>query len=180
MRRGFTLIELLAAMAILAVVSVMAVQALGGVFHQRAVLTRIDGRDRALIRTLSLLRQDLEAAVPPPAGTADAPVVFGIEVTPGRLGWLRGGLAPVPGGPVAGVGGVTWALSGTRLTRTVLRSDAEGATAPQGEAVLDGVTAMTLTPLAAEGRSDPQGLAPGYEVILDTETWGALRLVVAR
>ncbi len=177
MRRGFTLIELLVAMAILAVVSVMAVQALGGVFYQRSILTRIDDRDAALIRALSLLRQDLEAAVPAPEGDD---LVAGIEVGAGRLAWWRGGLAEVPGGPAGGYGAVSWTLESGALTRRSQRTDAEGRPVQRGAVVLQGVTGLSLAPLGADEGGDSRDLAPGYEVILDTESWGPLRLVVAR
>ena len=179
MRRGFTLIELLVAMAILAVVSVMAVQALGGVFHQRTILTRIDDRDAALIRALSLLRQDLEAAVPAPATDGDD-LIAGIEVTSDRLSWRRAGFAEVPGGSRGSYGGVSWTLDDGTLTRLSLRTDGDTDPVQQTTPMLDGVTGMILTPLGPRDAEDSHALAPGYEVILDTETWGPLRLVVAR
>ena len=177
MRRGFTLIELMVAMAILAVVSVMAVQALGGVFYQRSILTRIDDRDAALIRALSQLRQDLEAAVPAPEGDG---LVAGIEVGAGRLAWWRGGLAEVPGGPSGGYGAVSWTLDAGRLTRGSLRASSDGRPVPRSAVVLLGVTGLSLVALGAGEGGDSRDLAPGYEVILDTENWGPLRLVVAR
>ncbi|WP_323019335.1 prepilin-type N-terminal cleavage/methylation domain-containing protein [Pararhodobacter sp.] len=178
MRRGFTLIELLAAMAILAVVSIMGVQALGGVFQQRAVLNRVDDRSAALIRTLSALRQDLEAALPPPM-TGDT-VTAGIAVEPGRLRWLRGGLADLPGDPSTGAGSVLWSVAEGRLSRQLSRMP-QGSGGP-ARVILEGVTALALVPLGLpEGdEADPRLLAPGYEVTLETALWGRLRLVVAR
>jgi prepilin-type N-terminal cleavage/methylation domain len=182
MRRGFTLIELLAAMAILAVVSIMAVQALGGVFQQRAVLTRVDDRSAAVIRTLSLLRQDLAAAIPVPAsGEVLDTVTAGINVQPGRLTWFRGGIADLPGDASSGAGAVVWAVEGDTLVRRLSR-DLGAAGNTTSAAMLAGVTALTLVPLGLpEGEeADPRMLAPGYEVVIETAVWGPLRLVVAR
>lgn len=181
MRRGFTLIELLAAMAILAVVSIMGVQALGGVFQQRAVLSRVDDRSAALIRTLSALRQDLEAALPvATTGTLGDTVTAGIEVEPGRLRWLRVGLADLPGDPARGAGRVLWSVTEGRLSRQATR--VLPGTGGPARVMLEGVTALTLVPLGLpEGDApDPRLLAPGYEVTLETAAWGRLRLVVAR
>lgn len=179
MRRGFTLIELLLAMAILAVISVMAVQALGGVFHQRAILTRTDERNTALVRALSLLRQDLEAAVPASGAGSDT-MVAGFLVTAAQVSWQRAGFAEVPGGARGSVGGVIWTLVGGTLTRTVTRAAEDGGTVQQSAPVLPGVSAITLVPLGAVDAEDNHALAPGYEATLETENWGRLRLVVAR
>lgn len=181
MRRGFTLIELLAAMAILAVVSIMGVQALGGVFQQRAVLNRVDDRSAALIRTLSALRQDLEAALPlSTTGGLSEAVTAGIRVEPGRLGWMRGGLADLPGDPATGAGSVEWSVTEGRLSRRAIR--VLPGTGGSSQVMLEGATALTLVPLGLpEGdEADPRLLAPGYEVTLETTEWGRLRLVVAR
>ena len=168
--RGFTLIELLAAMAILAVVSVMAVQMLGGALRQQAVLERIDTGAAPLIRTLALLRQDLEATLPPPAGTPD--LTAGMLLEPDALTLWRGGLADLPGAPSAGVGRVRWAVQDGALTRAL--DDA----APRP--MLAGVSALALSPLAVPEGADPAVPAPGYALTLETAGQGALRLVVAR
>lgn len=182
--RGFTLIELLAAMAILAVVSVMAVQALGGVFHQRAVLTRVDDRAAALVRTLSLLRQDLEAAVPLPAtGALRDNVRSAIAIEARGMTLLRGGIAELPGVPGSGLAGVQWQLSDGVLSRGLIRDivgAASGGAAPDRVPMLEGVTAITLTVLGEDAEErDERLLAPGYALTLETDAWGAVRLVVA-
>ncbi|HPD92502.1 MAG: prepilin-type N-terminal cleavage/methylation domain-containing protein [Rhodobacter sp.] len=171
MRKGFTLIELLAAMAILAVVSVMAVQALGGVFHQRAVLTRHDDRDRAVIRTLSLLRLDLARAVPmdPGARTPTGGLLIdatGVTVRIGGVVAVAGG-APARAG--SGLATVTWQVRDGTLFRAL-----DGAAQP----VLTGVRALSVTPLQPD--DDPWSLAAGFEALVQTDDPGPLRLVVAR
>ena len=61
---GMTLIELVAAMAVFAVVAVMAVQALSGTLRARDRLADLQQDTATLSRSLSLLRNDLAAAVP--------------------------------------------------------------------------------------------------------------------
>ena len=170
--RGFTLIELLAAMAILAVVSVMAVQALSGVFFQRSVLGDADARSAQLIRTLSTLRQDLEAAVPLPV-PPERGDTGGIGFDRGVLTLARGGLPVLPGNEGADLGLVRWQIEGDTLSRSLTR---EGAEEAPDLPMLPGVSDLTVEAI------DPpdEGLAPGWEVILQTEAFGAIRLVVAR
>ncbi|MCA2012767.1 prepilin-type N-terminal cleavage/methylation domain-containing protein [Cereibacter sphaeroides] len=184
--RGFTLIELLAAMAILAVVSVMAVQALSGVFFQRSVLGRVDDRAAELMRSLSYLRQDLSAAValgiePPeedePPAAPDPSLVGGLRFEDDVLVIPRGGLAVLPGQEGLPVGHVVWQLRDGALYRDVHRSLAlPESLSPDTAPLLSGVTDFALI---ARNPAD-EGLAAGWEVTLQTEAWGALRLVVAR
>lgn len=61
---GMTLIELVAAMAVFAVVAIMAVQALSGTLRARDRLVTLQDDAAALVRPLTLLRNDLVAAVP--------------------------------------------------------------------------------------------------------------------
>ncbi len=175
-RHGFTLIELLAAMAILAVVSVMAVQALGGALIQRDILARRDDHAAELIRALALLRHDLEAVAPLPEAEG---VAFGVRIDGERITLRRSGIAirgdVTPGNALAeGFGNVHWALSGGVLTRAVAPDGgAEGAPVP----ILTGARAMRLVAL---GEMDESHLPPGFELTFETESYGPLRLVVAR
>lgn len=170
MQRGFTLIELLVAMAILAVVSIMGVQALSGVFFQREILTRTDEQAVAVIRTLSLLRQDFEAVVPLPATLAETEL--GLVLEDNRVTLARGGLAAVPGDEALAVAVVEWRVEGGALVR-----HQQGGAARQ---MLDGVSALSITQI---GRADDDaaiGLPPGLHLTIETGRWGALDVVVAR
>ncbi len=181
MRRGFTLIELLAAMAILAVVSVMAVQALGGVFHQRAVLTRIDDSAAGVIRALALLRQDLQALVPLPESHRDGQTpVNGLLVGVDGIVLMRGGIEDLPGAPSDGLALVRWRLDGDALLRIEQRRLGDAAVSETR--LLEGVVALALAPLGLDpgGEADPAALAPGYELRIETRDRALLRLVVAR
>ncbi|MCW1931662.1 PulJ/GspJ family protein [Pararhodobacter zhoushanensis] len=168
MRRGFTLIELLVAMAILAVVSIMGVQALSGVFFQREILTRTDAQAVAVIRTLSLLRQDFEAVVPLPATLEETEL--GLALGDNRITLARGGLAEVPGDDGIGVAVIFWRVEGGALVRGM-----QGGAARQ---MLDGVRALSVVQIGREGEGT--GLPPGLRLTIETARWGALDVVVVR
>ena len=174
MRRGFTLIELLAAMAVLAVVSVMAVQALSGVFYQREILTRADEQAAALIRTLSLLRQDFEAIVPLPPTVEETGL--GLAVGDSRITLARGGLEPVPGDDGTAAALIEWRVEGGALLRQA--GDAVARRLLDGVSAL-GVEAVGVVQESPEGEQ-PAGLPPGLRLTLETARWGLLTVVVAR
>lgn len=193
--RGFTLVELVAAIGIFALVAVMGLQALTAGLRSEAALAAAAEADRAVFRTLTLLRRDLEAAVPlaflPPGGepqpALDAPAGSG------RLALSVGGLPRLPGEPSAGFGRVEWRVdpATARLTRRVwpVLAPRDGAAAGPEVAMLEGVRALALLPLPPGGdlRPDPFAgedealtrLPLGFEVTLETERHGRLRVVVA-
>ncbi|WP_127105284.1 PulJ/GspJ family protein [Pararhodobacter zhoushanensis] len=170
MRRGFTLIELLVAMAILAVVSIMGVQALSGVFFQREILTRTDVQAVAVIRTLSLLRQDFEAVVPLPATLEETEL--GLALGDNRITLARGGLAEVPGDGALAVAVVEWRVEGGALVR-----GEQGGPARQ---MLEGVRGLSVVQIGREDGDESTGLPPGLRVTIETDRWGALDVVVVR
>lgn len=182
MRRGFTLIELLAAVAILAVVSIMAAQLLSVAMLQRDLLIRRDQDGAALLRALTLLRRDFEAIVPVPNAEGQDPTVEAAltRATDGQLRLIRAGLISVDGPLAPRIAAVIWALRDGTLVRS--QNDPAQDTGAAGPApVLAGVTDFAVVPLGVDpATDDPAHPAPGYEITLQTEAWGPLRLVVAR
>ena len=185
---GLTLIELVAAIAVFAVVAVMAMQILGGALRQNEALERLDADGAALIRTLALIRRDLESAVPvrfqPPQGPAEAAVL----PLPGDSGLaLSVGGHAVPGGTLrSGLIRVTWRLDPATgvLSRQVWptldprRNDQAGVPV----SMLDGVQRLAFVSpgLAPGALPDPDTVPRGMELRLDTVRHGPLRIVVSR
>lgn len=180
MRRGFTLIELMAAVAILAVVSIMAAQVLGGAMLQRDLLIQRDNQGAELMRALTLLRRDFEAIAPLPETEEDPLLVEAglMHMRQDELRLLRSGMISLDGPLIPQLGVVVWALRDGVLVRAEQRGAVDGWPL-DFVTVLPGVNAFGVVPLLAdpEMRLNP---APGYEITLQTEIWGPLRLVVAR
>lgn len=175
MRRGFTLIELMAAVAILAVVSLMAVQVLGGAIFQRDALLARDDQGAALAMTLALLRRDVESLAPlPPSLEARSPEAGVLALPDGGVAFHRAGIL-LPDAAGTRTAEVRWRLRDGVLIREV--AGVEGGAATE-QALLEGVRALSLRALASE--PEPLVPAPGYEVLLETEAFGPIRLVVAR
>jgi len=180
--RGLTLLELVAATAIFAMVAMMALQALTGGLIQRRVIEAADSHQAALMRALSLLRQDLQAAVPAPHLPATGAAGPALELLPaGGFALSRAGLPGLSGPDDPGLARVVWRIEAgqVRLIRRVLPLTGSEASVRPEQVVLEGVSAVTLIP-RGEWADAPAGLPPGLEVVLETRDWGQLRLVVAR
>lgn len=174
--RGLTLLELIAATAIFALVSVMALQALSGGIVQRRVIQAGDADRSALLRTLALLRQDLEASLVLPAHGDEVPAPQRAESTAaGAFTLLRAGLPVLPGQPGDGFARVVWRVdAGTgRLLR---QSAARGGAEAPAMTMLEGVLALRLVTYGEAGKDQPRG----YQAVIETGRHGALRVVVAR
>ncbi|MCC5969534.1 MAG: prepilin-type N-terminal cleavage/methylation domain-containing protein [Pararhodobacter sp.] len=185
---GFTLIELIAVLAIFALVSVMALQGLTGAIYQRSVLERVDNEAETLSRALTLLRRDLEAAIPvafrPPLSDPE-PALHTIEGS-GRFALSIAGHPRLPGSPGAGAARVIWRhdpVAGT-LVRQVwpVLEPARGTVIEPERVILSGITGLTLTPLGTweERTTTNASLPAGLEVNLTSSQHGPLRVVVAR
>ncbi|MCC6303857.1 MAG: prepilin-type N-terminal cleavage/methylation domain-containing protein [Rhodobacteraceae bacterium] len=192
---GFTLIELVAAIAIFALVAVMGLEALTMGIRAETRLIAADEADRALFRTLALLRRDLALAVPvpflPPAGTAEA--AWLAPAGADRFAVSVAGQARLPGAGEAGLGRVEWQLD--RATGVLSRrfwptlAPREATAAGPAVALLEGVQSLALDefPPGAEPRTnlieiEDSALARlprGFELRLVTARHGPLRLVVA-
>lgn len=167
--RGLTLLELVAATAIFALVAVMAMQALSGGLAQRRVIERVDGTQAELLRTLTLLRQDLEARVPLAHLPATGPAQAALMALPGGgFALSRGGAPALPGRAGDGFARVTWRVDAGagRLTRRSQPLTGPGDPAAPEVALMAEVTGLRLIPRAA-----------GIEVVIDTRRWGPLRVV---
>jgi general secretion pathway protein J len=180
--RGLTLIELVAATAIFALVSVMAMQALTGGLIQRAGIERADADQSALMRSLALMRQDLESAVPlpwrPSAGASGPALVIS---GPSGFSVSRAGVVPLPGQAGDEFARVTWRVdpNAATLLRQSLPLNVPVIPAAPEVLMLDGVTALRLTP-RGDWADAPAGLPAGFEVVVETRHHGTLRVVVAR
>jgi general secretion pathway protein J len=183
--RGLTLIELVAATAIFALVSVMAMQALNGGLIQRAGIERADTDQAALLRSLALLRQDLEAAVPLPHRPATGQTAPPLEVGVAAFALSRGGVDPLPGQPGDGFARVRWRVdpNAATLLRQMQPLTAGSGPPPPEVAMMQGVTSLRLIPRGdwdAGGEGQTPALPPGLEVRVETRRHGTLRVVVAR
>ena len=191
---GFTLVELVAVLAIFALVAVMALQALTGGLRVRAALEGADDRAASLNRTLALLRRDLVAGLPaaflPPAGSAE-PALLAVPGTH-RLDLSLGGQPRLPDSPEAGLARVIWRLDVTTgvLTRQIwpLLAPAEPGTLGPEVPMLAGVRSLDLR-VTDDGTSwrdghipsadrAPTQLPKGLEVIIGTDLYGPLRVLV--
>jgi len=179
--RGLTLIELVAATAIFALVAVMALQALTGGLIQRAGIQRADADQSALLRSLSLLRQDLEAAVPLPYRGAglSGPALEGAG--PAGFALSRAGVAVLPGEVGDGFARVVWRVdpNAATLSRRSLPLTGTATPAPPEVVMMQGVTALRLVP-RGDWADAPAGLPRGLEAVIETRRHGTLRVVVAR
>ena len=182
--RGFTLIELLAAMAILAVVSVMAVQALSGALFQRSVLARVDDDGARLIRTLTLLRRDLESVVPMLARESEGRVQGILAQRPNTMALPVAGLQALPGAPAFVFGAVIWGINPQgELVRALVDDAAIGGPGlPPSEVMLPAALALRLEGVGGplHDIDDLGFLPPGLAVTLETADYGTIRIVVAR
>lgn len=123
---GFTLIELLAAVVVFSIVSVLAVQALNISIYQRNVLERVDDEIKSLGRALTLLRQDLQAALPMPFYPAHGTPkdAFVISNDKQQFDLSISGHPRFPGEPGVGFARVSWNLDSATgiLYRNVISS----------------------------------------------------------
>ncbi|MEO0780598.1 MAG: type II secretion system protein GspJ [Pseudomonadota bacterium] len=203
--RGFTLLELVVSLALFALVSVMALQVLSGALHQNRVLERVDDQASAVLRTMALLRLDLNHASPmafqTPIGDFEAAYLPG----PDSLALSLGGLPRLPRAPGegarssaqdAGFQRVIWRHDITENTLTrqvwpVLNPRDPDQIGPE-EVVLTGVRGLTLTPsledlantgaLGNDGDTnarDENGLPSQITVEIDTVQTGTLQVVVS-
>jgi general secretion pathway protein J len=195
MRRdtGLTLIELTAAMAVFALVAVMGVQALNATLRMQDGLTERDSATWAAAEALALLRHDLGALAPMTFGRPDGTLEPALlsERAPDRVALSVAGLAVLPGTRETGAGRVEWRLDpatgalSRRYWRSLTPRD-ERAAGPE-VVILDGVEQMSLRRLGANGwvedsaagKLPPTSLPEAVELRLQTERFGALRVVVA-
>lgn len=196
--RGLTLIELVAAMAIFALVAVMGLQTLGGMIRarDRTLEAAIDAA--ALARGLVLLRADLKAAADLPFWPPDAleaePPFLDLSAEEGRFALSTEARAVLPEAQTAGTERVIWRhdRQGERLLRSVwpvLRPASD--TARGAETVMfEGVVGLRLRAYDGSeegwvGRwgQDPDdariGLPRAVEIIVESERYGSLRVLVA-
>lgn len=196
--RGLTLIELVAALAIFALVAVMGLQTLGGMLRARDRTTEAGVDAAALARGLVLLRADLKAAADlpfwPPGAVEPAPPLVDLSAEEGRFALSTEARAVLPGVQAAGTERVIWRhdRQGERLLRSVwpvLRPASDAARAPE-TVIFEGVAGLRL-----RAYSDPEagwiggwgqdpesarlGLPYAVEVIVESERYGALRVLVA-
>ena len=186
--RGFSLIELLAAIAVLSVVSVMAVQALSVTVTQRRVLEQADSEVKALSWTLTLLRQDLQAALPMPFEPSYGPPEAAFDAPGGesRFALSISGHPRLPEEAGVGFARVSWNLDPTSgaLTRRITPVLHPRTTGMDGSehVLLTGVTAFSIEAIGENVTStgDLDDLPGGFDVRLVTERHGPLTIRVAR
>ncbi len=185
---GFSLIELLAAVAVFSVVSVLTVQSLNISVSQSRILERIDEEAKNLNWALTLLRRDLQAALPlsfePPDGPPEDAFVsserkdrFSLSISGHPRFRTEGGV---------GFARVSWKFDPAfeMLTRTVtpiLRPKVWGATGPE-QVVLRGVTEFSIEAIPAEhSPTDFLELLPSaFAVTLVTSRHGPIIVRVTR
>lgn len=190
---GFTLVELVAVIAIFSIVAVMSVQALSGGLRLRSALAVTDARAVELARALALLRHDLSALIPmaftPEDGAAEPAVL--VPAGGGRLALSLGGQPRQNGAPEDGLARVVWELDReARLTRRVWTGLTPARADPPAVPMLEGVTRLDIRATTAEGAElrswpPPDGgsdtrLPRAIEMVIETDAFGTLRVLVAR
>jgi general secretion pathway protein J len=196
--RGLTLVELVAALAIFSLVAIMGLQTLSGMMRARDGTTAAATEAAALARGLVLLRADLKAAADlpfwPPEAVEPEPPLLDLSAEEGRFALSTEARAVLPGTQAAGTERVIWRHDrrGERLLRTawpVLRPASEAARAAE-TVIFEGVAGLRLRAYAGpeEGWIGGWGQAPeaaqadlprAVEIILQSERYGALRVLVA-
>jgi len=195
MRRdsGITLIELVVAMALFALVAAMSLQAITGMLRARDHLLVLSGDTARLSLALTLLRQDLSAAVPILFYTPGGRPASALDITPPgpRLSLSVAGQAGAATPDFTGFHRVEWQFdpANARLMRRVwpaLQPAARSQVAPAVE-MLTGVRGFELRLYRGEaGWQSWRDLPPGQidgrlpdaiEVTLATDRFGALTLI---
>jgi len=111
-----TLIELIIVLAVFALIATMSLQALSGTLRNRDRLVALEQTTKNITLALTLLRADLQAAVPlvfyAPDGTRQA----AFEIMPGGQGvaFSVSGRQDLPGEDLAGLGRVIWRFDRAR------------------------------------------------------------------
>lgn len=174
--RGLTLIELVVAMAIFALVAVMGLQALTGTLRARDRLTGLADDSAELALALSMLRNDLSAAVPVPffAPGTEAGSSLAFDPASQTLALTIGGQGRLDAPSGDGLHRVEWRVdrAGDRLLRRVwptVHPKASSAAGPE-VVMLTGVTAIGL-----RTRTDRSGWLDGAlgAVLAETAPQGA-------
>ena len=196
--RGLTLLELVAAMAIFALVAIMGLQTLGGMLRARDRVGAAEQSAVTLARGLTLLRADLKSAADldfwPPAAFAPEPAFLDRSAEVGEFALSTEAHAVLPEAQTAGTERVIWRHDrrGERLLRIawpVLHPASKAARAPE-MVIFEGVVGLRLRAYAVpeEGwvggwGQDADlarlGLPRAVEVIVQSERYGALRVIVA-
>jgi len=197
--RGLTLIELVAAMAIFALVAVMGLQTLGGMIRARDRTSEAATDAAALSRGLVLLRADLKAAADlsfwPPGAVAPDPPLLDLSAEEGRLAFSTEARAVLPGAQAAGTERVIWRhdRQNERLLRSawpVLHPASDAARGAE-TVIFENVAGLRVRAYSGPeegwvGRwgQDPGNARPGLpravEVIVESERYGPLRVLVAQ
>jgi len=197
--RGLTLVELVAALAIFALVAVMGLQTLSGMMRARDRTSDAADDAAALSRGLVLLRADLKAAADlrfwPPGAVEPEPPLLDLSAEEGRFALSTEARAVLPAEQAAGTERVIWHHDrrGERLLRIVwpvLRPASDAARSPETE-IFEDVAGLRLRAYAGPeegwiggwGQQDAEEARPGLpravEVIVASERYGALRVMVA-
>lgn len=195
--RGLTLLELVAAMAIFALVAVMGLQTLGGMLRARERIGAAEQSAATLARGLTLLRADLKSAADldfwPPEAFAPEPAFLDRSAETGEFALSTEARAVLPEAQTAGTERVIWRhdRAGERLLRSVwpvMRPASDVALGPE-VVILEGVAGFRLRAHAGPeagwvggwGQEDPPrtGLPHAVEVIIETDAYGPLRVMVA-
>ena len=196
--RGLTLVELVAALAIFSLVAIMGLQTMGGMMRARDRTSDAAGDAATLSRGLVLLRADLKAAADlpfwPPEAIGPEPPLLDLSAEEGRFALSTEARAVLPGRQAAGTERVIWRHDrrGERLLRTawpVLNPASEAARAPE-TVIFEDIAGLRLR--AYLGPEDGwiggwgqdtalarPGLPRAVEVIVESERYGALRVLVA-
>lgn len=181
---GFTLLELMVALALFSLVSVMSLQVLTGAVHQRRVMEQQADRATSLLRTMTVLRADLESLVPvpftPPLGGQEPPYAPASGVLELSIGG-QAGLGPTVGEDqrADGFQRVLWRFDAAQatLSRQVwpVLHPREPAQIGPAIVMLEDVQSWQVTP--TEASED----VPGQIVVtLESRRHGPVRIVVAR
>jgi len=196
--RGLTLLELVAAMAIFALVAIMGLQTLGGMLRARDRVGAAEQSAVTLARGLTLLRADLKSAADldfwPPAAFAPEPAFLDRSAEVGEFALSTEAHAVLPEAQTAGTERVIWRhdRAGERLLRSVwpvMRPASDVARSPEVEIFEDvaglhlraygGPEAGWIEGWGQEEETPRTGLPRAVEVVIESDVYGQLRVMVA-
>ncbi len=193
--RGFTLLELLIAVAIFALLALATYRMLSSVMQADTATREHEQQLRELVRAMAAFERDVLQATPRPVRDPfgeKRPALLGADGDATALEFTRTGWRNPMGAPRSRLQRVRWELSGELLQRRYWNVlDQAQDSQPQVQAVLDGVTRLTLRYMDRQGQWQPswpptdgneseryEQLPKAVELELEHRRYGKLRRVL--
>jgi general secretion pathway protein J len=192
--RGMTLMELIVVLAVFSLVAILSLQALSGTLRHRDRLVELDTKTADLTLMLSLLRADLNAALPMSFNTPEGEQRSAFDISPARdmVALSVSGKFDLSGESSAGLGRVIWRFDPDqsqliRQSWPVLIPADFGSLSPE-VIVAKGITGMEIRTMTSSyawvSGDDPtisgvsSSLPRAVQVVLQTTDFGRITTLV--